>query len=950
MPVRYELRPYQTEALDRIAAAEKRGVRRQLISAATGLGKAQPVDEPVLTPDGWRKIGDLRVGDFVIGSDGCPTIIEGVYPQGRRRIFRVTTDDGAWTRVDADHLWTVATDSDITRGRTWRTLTTLELLTRGIASPEGRRRWRLPLVSPVEGRGLPLPMPAYTLGVLLGDGCLTIASNVTFASNDPQIAELVRSDLDGYNDCRVVEIQNGDRCPAYRIASDIGARANPTTVALRSLDLMGHGAASKFVPDRYMTADVEDRHAVLQGLLDTDGWVGDVVQFTTVSTELAGNVIELVRSLGGVARLSGKIPTYRDRDGERRAGQWAHTITLRLPAHLPPFRLDRKHTVWAAKNRLAPTRKVALIEPDGEDDAVCIAVAAPDSLYVTRGHIVTHNTIMFCALAQQRGGRALILAHRDELVAQAAQKISEIWPDVSVGIVKAERNDVTADVVVASVQTLARPARLAKLIAPFGPDAGLLLRARPFELVVVDEAHHTAADSYRAILDALHAGEKCDACGGTGTYEEIIGSPRGNPPERVLEQCERCRGIGGGPLLLGVTATPDRGDGKGLDDLFDEIVASYDILWGIAHRYLSDLRGLRVEVSALDLDRIKVRQGDYDQGQVGRAMEAAGASKIVASAWQKHAEGRRTLVFTPTVEVARLVAEEFLNRGVRAAFVSGQTPLEERRSTLRMYANGELDVVANCAVLTEGYDEPRTDCIIVARPTKSRALYTQMVGRGTRRHPEKTDCLVLDVVGASKEHSLVTIPSLFGLPEKFARKLGDGTGLLSGVVDEHASELVRIGRLRSEEAELFHSIRSDGIAWVPLHRPGDKLKRYFRSLGKDATGAPLPMVVLAQRTAETWTAGLQWPNGEKRVLLAEVDQGMAQGVAEDYVRKNTINAALVSTKAQWRKNKPSEKQVAAAKKWRLRIDDSWDSGQLSDALDAHIARIRDRKDRAKATR
>jgi len=471
------------------------------------------------------------------------------------------------------------------------------------------------------------------------------------------------------------------------------------------------------------------------------------------------------------------------------------------------------------------------------------------------------------------------------------------------------------------------PKRLAQLLAPFSADGGTLLgRAAPFGLVVVDEAHHTAADSYRGVLDALRAGQpERDA-----TPEEVdMGYELGVMPA--------------GPLLLGVTATPDRGDGKGLDDLFDEITFNFDILWGIRAGYLSDLRGLRIEVSTLDLSDVKVRRGDFDQGQAGRAMEEAGAERFVVAAYMEHALGRRTLVFTPTVEVAKRVATEFADAGISAAYVHGGTPLEERRQVLADYSAGRIDVIANCAVLTEGYDEPRTDCIIVARPTKSRALYTQMVGRGTRRHPDKTDCLVLDVVGASGSLSLVTIPSLFGLDKKFADRLGSEG--VAGLAQERDDELVRLGRMRAEEADLFRQMRRSGLAWAPVHNEGAPLRRYVLQLGKDRDGQQQPMVVLAQREpgADVWTAGLQYPDGAKRVLMANVSQEMAQGVGEDYVRRYGGNAmTLLDTNAEWRKRKPSAKAIAAAGKWRLTVDPKWNAGELSDALNAHIGRIKSR--------
>lgn len=516
------------------------------------------------------------------------------------------------------------------------------------------------------------------------------------------------------------------------------------------------------------------------------------------------------------------------------------------------------------------------------------------------------KTVIFCALAERRGGRTLILAHRDELITQAAAKVREVWPDADVGIVKAERDDTCSEVVVASVQTLARASRLNRLTAPFADDMRLLSRCGPFTTVVVDEAHHTAADSYRRILTAV-------GCDGDQPWAR--------------------------PLLFGVTATPDRGDGKGLDDLFDEIVFSYDILWGIRAGFLCDVRGLGVRLDQFNEADLRVSRGDYEAGAAGRLLSDAQAPRVIVAAWLEHARGRRTLAFTPTVALAQEVSDAFRAAGIAASMVHGGTPLDERRAILRAFGDGRLDVLANCAVLTEGYDEPRVDCIIVARPTKSRGLYTQMIGRGTRRHPDKADCLILDVVGASAQHSLVTIPSLFGLGEEFGERLA--LEPLTGVIDDFEREQVRLGKLRAEEVELFREMRGTGIAWVQVHKNGEP-RRYTRRLGKDQFGDPLPSVIMAERPSGQWVAGLLYHDGTKRVLMNEVPMDLAQGVAEDYIRKHGARH-LAEHAAGWRTKKPTPKQLAAAKRWRLTIDPGWNAGQLSDALDARIARIKMKK-------
>lgn len=513
------------------------------------------------------------------------------------------------------------------------------------------------------------------------------------------------------------------------------------------------------------------------------------------------------------------------------------------------------------------------------------------------------KTIIFASLAKHMNCRTLVLAHRDELVNQAVDKIRGQWPEASVGIVKADLNQKNADVVVASVQTLARPKRLEQFVGStngfFGPNL--------FGLVIVDEAHHARAESYGRILAALRAGD----------------------PD--------------GPLLLGVTATPDRGDGKGLIDVFDEVTWTYDILWGIRSGYLCDVRGQRVVIEDLDLRGVKTRNGDYAEGEVGARLLDAGAPEAIALAWQKYASDRRTIVFTPTVATAEAVQAELVGLGVSAGFISAGTPVDERRQALRDFGSGKIQVMVNCMVLTEGFDEPRVDCIVIARPTKSRALYTQMAGRGTRKHPDKTDLLVLDVVGASLEHSLITVPSLFGIEKpEFAAKLGDGSEPVTGLLDAMERELVRAGAMRAEEADLFHRMRT-AIAWVQVHADGAAQKRYQRSLGKDRDGTDRPTVRLSQLfdNADRWTASLVWPTGpgtsRLQALIADVPLETAQGVGEDWIRSSG-SLGLVAADAPWRGRAPSDKALAFARKLRIVVPDGVTAGELSDLIDAAKAR------------
>ena len=285
---------------------------------------------------------------------------------------------------------------------------------------------------------------------------------------------------------------------------------------------------------------------------------------------------------------------------------------------------------------------------------------------------------------------------------------------LQIGVVKAERDETTAPTVVASVQTLARPQRLERLTADFST-------------VVVDEAHHAPAETYMRILD------HCDAWDDQG------------------------------PLVLGVTATPERADKQSLADVFEDIVYQKSILEMMQAGFLCDLRAIQV------LLQREFRCPAYPAwGFCRKRISRRAHARQCASTGPRGLSDAReqigkALCFTPTVATAYAIAEAFQDAGIAAEALDGTTPMDERRDILQRLHTGETQVVCNCAVLTEGFDEPSIDCIIMARPTQSRPFYQQMIGRGTRIYPGKQDCLILDVVGVSTKHRLQTVATLFEL-------------------------------------------------------------------------------------------------------------------------------------------------------------------------------------------
>ena len=481
----------------------------------------------------------------------------------------------------------------------------------------------------------------------------------------------------------------------------------------------------------------------------------------------------------------------------------------------------------------------------------------------------TGKTIVFALLVQRRGGRSLILAHRDELIQQAVDKLRLVDPTFPLGVVQAARDEHTAPTVVASVQTLSRRTRLARLV----PD---------FQTIVIDEAHHAPAPTYR----------------------------------RILAYCRAW--CPDGPLVVGVTATPERGDRHSLREVFERIVYQKTLLEMMQAGYLVDLRAVQVRLQA-DFDTLRTQHGDFVEAELETLLLAANAPAQVLAAFQAQAADRKALLFTPTVALAYAMAATFQAAGIPAEALDGTTPVPTRRAILQRLHSGATRVVANCAVLTEGFDEPSVACIIVARPTQSALLYQQMLGRGTRTYPGKTDCLLLDVVGVSTRHTLHTAATLFGCD---AATLAQRSVLASLDTQERQPQDADpvTGTLRSTPVDLF---ARRTLRWVQTRQGAWVL----------SLGAHHGTLRLRTDGPDTWQV-LQVRRDAAPLRLGDtLPLPYAQGLAEDYARHLGV-ARLVEAEAPWRQQPATEKQTALLRKLGLAARAGLTKGEAAELLAA----------------
>ncbi len=403
------------EGLDKIMNGGLAKGELAFILAAFGVGKAQPLTSKILTPNGWIKMGDVKVGDDVISRDGNPTKVIGVYPQGVRPIYRVSFNDGTSTLCDEEHLWSVNTINQRNKStrkegkcivlppdNSFITLSTKEMIGKTKVWNNRRYNFKVPIVEPVNFDKKELIIEPYLLGLILGDGCITKHNIPNIVNKDVEIIDEIRSvysnisvkelfrDVEkNYNGQLVLETRS-----LYKI-SLLGIKPK-----LIELNLYGCNSSNKFIPKDYLYTSVNDRIRLLQGLVDSDGYVNKhTVEISTTSKELSENIRELILSLGGRVSIKTKQGSYR-KNGILIYTKMYYRISFSLPNNdIIPALCPRKANKFVSRTKYSSNKFITSIEYSHEEEAQCIMVDNNEHLYVTDDYIVTHNTTMFTKLA-----------------------------------------------------------------------------------------------------------------------------------------------------------------------------------------------------------------------------------------------------------------------------------------------------------------------------------------------------------------------------------------------------------------------------------------------------------------------------------------------------------------------------------------------------------------------
>ncbi|MFF4549306.1 helicase-related protein [Streptomyces sp. NPDC001435] len=468
----------------------------RLLQGEVGSGKAQPLDSLVLTPAGFRRMGDLKVGDEIVVPDGEIALIDGVFPQGEREVWRLVLSDGSSVECDDEHLWIVGTSCGWHRGQAPKVMATREIRA-DTYKANGSSKWYVPAATPVDfGDDSGLPLDPYLFGLLLGDG--SFRHNLRLSTIDAEIRDAAAAAL--APECQLVPVK-GSRCdhtiqPAHRT----GGMRNPVIQALRHLGLWGVTSHGKFVPDAFKNTTIKNRLAVLQGLMDTDGTVrtgGLSASFCSASRRLAEDVAWLVRSLGGRARILPKRAAFN--------------VSVSLPGAYTPFRLTRKAEKVGPRPKYNTFRRgIRAVEYVGRKPVQCISVAHPSRAYVTDNFTVTHNTMVALRAmlaVVDAGGQAAMLAPTEVLAQQHHRSVVEMMGELAEGGMLGGAEQATK--VVLLTGSMGAAARRQALLDLVTGEAGIVIgthaliedkvQFHDLGLVVVDEQHRFGVEQRDAL-------------------------------------------------------------------------------------------------------------------------------------------------------------------------------------------------------------------------------------------------------------------------------------------------------------------------------------------------------------------------------------------------------------------------------------------------------------------
>lgn len=689
-----------------------------LVLAATGAGKAQPLDEPVLTINGWKRMGDIKVGDIVKCPDGTNAPVLGVYPQGIKPTVRMTFSDGRSVECCDEHLWNIySIAGEKNPEKRWRNLSVKEII-------ELQNKQKRPVyIKTITGdifEEKELPIHPYILGVLLGDGYLR-NGNIMLSSSDEFVIDKVSSLLpDGYiikkkqSSKYDYSIVMDDTKKKEYLCKNNKERYNELRVILEELGIYNKYSYEKFIPEIYKMSSIEQRLQLIQGLIDTDGYVDkrlkngksrNVVEFCSTSEKLVDDLKDIMNSLGGYGIKKSK-QTYYTYAGVKQKGRPSFKMridynNLNALASLP----RKKDFLYSERNRVENKLKIEKIEYIEDKECQCIYIDHPEHLYITRDYIVTHNTIICAALAKsvQKYGRSVIIVPSTDLVQQTYDDY--IMCGLDAGMFYGAQKDFGHQHTITTWQSF----------------NSLWKKTKKGEIELTEQDVNDFIDGVVCVIV-----DECQGAGGDALVQVL---------SKVMNNV---------PLRWGLTGTIPK----------DPVVAAKikcnvgDVIYKITAKELQDKKIL----STCNVNCIKLKSSmkfaSYAE-ELKYLVTDRDRMAYVASLISALSESGNTLVLVDRLEAGELLCE-FL--GIpKSEFVRGETKKKDRESSYGeiRWADNKI-LIATYGVASTGISISRLYNVVLIEPGKSFVRTIQSIGRGLRRAEDKDHVEIYDISGSNK--------------------------------------------------------------------------------------------------------------------------------------------------------------------------------------------------------
>lgn len=676
---------YQEKAIQ-AALRRKNGV----LVAPCGSGKGLPLDAKIYTPTGWKRNGDLQIGDNVIGSDGNTITVTGIYDKGEVPAYKITFSDNTFIVCDQDHLWSVQKQTQRKcNPNKWWVESTKEIYEK-YKNIKRQDFLYIPIVKPVNFEQKEVPIDPWLLGFLIGDGCF-MKHEISFSTNETDLLNRVKE----------ITYKKWGRKETicYTDKYDYRFKGANMLYVIRSLGLDEKRSYEKSIPDIYKYNSIDVRLSTLQGLFDADGYCGrgGVYEYSTSSKQLANDVTEMIQSLGGAVKVKEKMPTYTH-NGEKRVGRKSYRLFFKL-YEFDPFTSDKhkKNKHYRAQYTSA-YRIIKNIEPCGNIVSRCITVDAEDQLYVTDGFVVTHNTQIGLEIVSRIGGRTLWLTHTQDLLNQSMTRAKSVLGNVGQGTITEGKVNCGEGITFATVQTLSK--------------IDLAEYQDYWDVVICDECHHAAGSPTKV----------------TQFY-------------KVLSKLKA-------RYKIGLTATPKRADG--LEESMFALLG--DIIYEVKKEDVA-YTTCPVKVWAVqtgytpDYDMVLLGDGTINYMELINQLVTDENRFRFVSDYINGLTGTM-IVFGNRVDYLKKLSEEFKGRSVcLSGMGQSKAAKKERKDALEKLSAGELDAVfATYQLGREGLDCPSLQYVVFATPEKDESTVQQASGRVARKAEGKEYGTVIDFV------------------------------------------------------------------------------------------------------------------------------------------------------------------------------------------------------------